>query len=134
MMARNKKLELDSDVRGIWWTADKRFAVYRRRKPINPMEATVDFKIKQVYSIHSFEHYDGPREYPQLAPEVGRVESYKEAFPWLGKYTGEGSFEAGNPERTTAKPMGGTRKIEEAWTVLADVFGEELEAGETEQG
>lgn len=123
-MARNNKLELDSSGIGTWSTADGRFSIVRRSIPINPMEATSDFKIRIEYSIHSFEDYDGPTQYPQLAPEIGRIDTFKEAFPWLGEYTGEGSFELGNPSLLTAKPMGGNQKIEETMNVLEDVFCE----------
>jgi len=111
-MARNRKLELDSVGIGRWMTADGRFGVLKRRRPINPMEATSDFKIQVEYSIHSFEEYDGPREFLELAPEVGRVQVFREVFPWLGEYTGEGSFEKGDPQLTAAKPMGGSPKTE----------------------
>jgi len=120
-MPRNKKLELDNIAPGKWLTADGRFGVFRRFKAINPMEVTSDFKVGKEYSIHSFEEYNGPREYLELAPEVGRVENYREIFPWLGQHTGEGSFELGDPDRVTAKPMG-ARRVEEAMIVLTDVF------------
>lgn len=122
-MARNSKLELDGVAPGKWMTSDGRFAVLKRNIPINPMEATADFKIQIEYSIHSFEDYNGPKQFIELAPEIGRIQSFKEAFPWLGQYTGEGSFEKGDPGRVTAKPMGGSKGVEEALQVLEDIFG-----------
>lgn len=112
-MARNKRLELTYVGLGKWFTSDGRFAVLKQMRPIDPMLATMRWKIQYVYSIRSFVDYNGPREWPELAPEIGRVGVYKDVFPWLGKYTGEGSFEMGNPERIEAKPMGGNR-IQEA--------------------
>jgi hypothetical protein len=50
------------------------------------------------------------REYMQIAPEIGRVESFKEVFPWLGRHTGEGSFDTEDIERT--KPRGMAEDID----------------------
>jgi len=133
-MARNSKLELDAVGLGRWMTADGRFGVFKRNKAINPMEATVDFKIKPEYSIHSFEDYNGPKQFIELAPEVGRVDTFNQVFPWIGQYTGEGSFEKGVPDRVTAKPMGGSRKVEEALEFLSDVFTQELTEEEWKLG
>lgn len=119
-MPRNKRLELNHVAPGVWFTTDKRFAVVRRLKPIKPLEVTADFKISKEFSIRSFVGYDGPREYPQLAPEVGVVETFREVFPWLGKYTGEGSFVAGDPGQT--KPLAvGERRQNESVDVFADL-------------
>lgn len=133
-MARNKKLELDSVGIGKWMTSDGRFAVVRRLTAINPMEVSFDLaskkdekiwkKIKLEYSIHSFEDYNGPKEFMELAPEVGRVSSFNQAYPWLGQYTGEGSFEKDNPELITAKTPGVKNGIVEAVEVLSEVFGD----------
>lgn len=109
-MARNKNLELDNVGSGRWLTADGRFGVFRRVKAINPMEATFNFKIKKEYSIHSFVDYDGPKEWIQLAPEIGRVDTFGQVYPFLGEYTEEGSFEKGEPAVAQAKPLGGARK------------------------
>jgi hypothetical protein len=117
-MPRNLKLELNNVGPGRWLTSDGRFGVFKRMMPINPWLVTYNWKIKFEYSIHDFRDYNGPREYIELAPEVGRVGVYREVFPWLGKFTGEGSFEFGNPDRVTAK----NGKVEEvAWRV----FGKE---------
>lgn len=125
-MARNKKLELNNVSSGVWFTTDGRFAVVRRRQPINPMEATVDFKITNEFSIRSFEGYDGPREYPQLAPEVGSVGTFREVFPWLGEYTGEGSFVVGDPGQSAPLPVGG-RRLGEALAIRGALLGESQE-------
>ena len=45
-MSRNNKLELDNVGIGKWMTSDGRFGVFRRLMPINPMEVTLNFKIK----------------------------------------------------------------------------------------
>ena len=108
-MARNKKLELNNVAPGRWVTSDGRFAVLKIAKPINPMLVTDQWKIAYEFSIRSFEGYDGLRGFPELAPEIGRVDVYRKVFPWLGQYTGEGSFDVGNPEQMEAKPLGGSR-------------------------
>ena len=131
-MARNKKLELNNVASGVWFTTDGRFAVVRRRQPINPMEATVDFKITNEFSIRSFEGYDGPRNYPQLAPEVGSVSTFKEVFPWLGEYTGEGSFVVGEPMQAEPLPLGG-RRLREAVEIRVQLLGEAQEFLTTEK-
>lgn len=106
-MARNGKLSLEHYGPGRWKTVDGRFVVLRQLEPINPMLVTSSWKIKNVYSIRDLREYDGPREFPEFAPEVGLVGSYREVYPWLGKFTGEGSFEIGNPDRVEAKTSGG---------------------------
>ena len=122
-MARNKKLELNSVSSGVWFTTDGRFAVVRQRKPINPMLVTNDFKIANEFSIRSFEGYDGPKEYPQLAPEIGKVDVFKEVFPWLGEFTGEGSFVVGDPVHSKPLPLGG-RRVQEDFDVRGELLGE----------
>jgi len=121
-MARNRKLELENIGSGRWQTSDGRFAILRRRVPIDPLGVGEKWKVKSEYSIHDFRDYDGPRNFIELAPEIGRVDSFREAFPWLGQFTGEGSFELGNPERTEAKPVGGSRKIQETRDFLCMIF------------
>lgn len=122
-MARNKKLELNSVSSGVWFTTDGRFAVVRRRKPINPMLVTNDFKVANEFSIRSFEAYDGPREYPQLAPEIGKVGAFREVFPWLGEFTSEGSFVAGDPAHGKPLPLGG-RRVQEDFDVRGELLVE----------
>ena len=97
---RNKALELNNIGTGKWITTDKRFGVVMRKYPINAMTPSFNFKIKRVYEIKSFEDYNGPREFPELAPTIGRVDVYRKVFPWLGVYTGEGSFKKGDPAVT----------------------------------
>jgi hypothetical protein len=123
-MARNRKLELNNVGSGRWETADGRFGILQRLMPINPMEVTSDFKINKEYSIHSFEDYKGPRSFIELAPEIGRVSVYREVFPWLGAYTGEGSFVLGHPELMEPKPMGRSKQVEEILNFLDDVLVE----------
>lgn len=106
-MARNAKLALEYVRRGVWRTVDGRFFVLKEMVPADPMLVTSQWKIAYRYSIRDFRDYDGPTEYPELAPEVGVVGAYREVYPWLGRFTGEGSFEVGNPGREEAKVPGG---------------------------
>jgi hypothetical protein len=105
---RNKKLELENIAPGCWRTADRRFAIIREVLPTDPMRVTQDWKIRQSYAIYDLRAYDGPIEYPQFAPRVGMVQTHREIYPWLGKFTGEGSFERGNPDLVKPKAPGGT--------------------------
>lgn len=105
-MARNRNLSLEYVGYGRWKTMDGRFMILRQAVPINPMEITSNWKIATEYSIRDFREYDGPADFPQLAPQVGVVGTYGEVYPWLGKFTGEGSFELGNPNRIRAKVPG----------------------------
>ena len=115
---------------GRWMTSDGRFGVFRRVIATTPMEVTGKWKTEMAYSIHDFRGYNGPKEFIELAPEVGRVSSYREAFPWLGEYTGEGSFEVGVPGRAEPKPVGGVRKVQEASEILQIVFQDALVLGD----
>lgn len=98
---RNKKLELEYSGPGKWKTSDGRFAVVKRMLADEPWKVTENWKIRFEYSIHNLVGYKGPFEFVELAPEVGRVQAQKDVFPWLGRFTGEGSFELGNPEKMT---------------------------------
>jgi hypothetical protein len=106
-------------------TTDGRFGVFKRSVPIDPMVVTEKWKIGTEYSIHDFRDYAGPKEFIELAPEVGRVKAYKEVFPWLGVFTGEGSFELGNLGRREPKSMG--KKVQEVKDFLAVVLCEDID-------
>jgi hypothetical protein len=121
-MPRNKRLELNNVGSGKWVTSDGRFAVVRRQKPVDVTRLTANWKPETEYSIRSFEDYDGPQQYAELAPEVAVVQTFKEVYPWLGEHTGEGSFERGDPEKKEAKPIGGKR-IQEARDLRAELLG-----------
>lgn len=129
-MARNKKLELEYQSSGKWKTADGRFAIVKRAVADEPWKVTENWKIKYEYSIHDLREYGGPMEFPEFAREIGRVQRQTDVFPWLGKYTGEGSFELGNPDLT--KPRTGGNGVSESGdpgelaVMLGSVFGEEL--------
>lgn len=109
-MSRNHKLEIEYVAPRKWKTADGRFGVFKMLKPINPMMVTEIWKnkIQYVYSIRDLRLFDMPGNFYELASEIGRVNRFSDIFPWLGKYTGEGSFDRDNVEQVM--PKGGTKK------------------------
>jgi len=115
---RNRKLELEYVCPGRWKTIDGRFVILKKIAPINPMEVTEKWKIRNEYSIRNMVGYDGPFDFPEFAPEVGVVDVYREVFPWLGKYTGEGSFEVGNPDRVKPK---GLSESDDGWRLDIEI-------------
>ena len=102
-MARNRKLELNSIGRGRWMTSDRRFGVVRTKIPIEQMDASGDWQINYRYSIRDLNGESFLVEYMELAKEIGNLERFKDVFPWLGRYTGEGSFDTDDPERSVPK-------------------------------
>lgn len=108
-MPRNHRLEIEYVAPRKWRTADGRFGVFKMLKPINPMMVTEIWKnkIKYIYSIRDLRSFDIENFY-ELAPEIGRVDKFSDVFPWLGRYTGEGSFDRDNVEQTL--PKGGPKK------------------------
>ncbi len=100
-MPRNNKLELDNVSPRKWITADGRFGVVQMRRPMKKFYTTEVFskKVEYVYSIRDLSTFDGPENFYELAPEIGQVETFGEVFPWLGRYTGEGSFDTNDPAR-----------------------------------
>lgn len=99
---RNKGLELNNIYPGRWLTTDGRFGIFKRALAVNDPYITEKWKIKLVYSIHDLRDWNGPKEFMELATEIGRVDTYAQIYPWLGQYTGEGSFENGNPEKVVS--------------------------------
>jgi len=111
-MPRNKRLELEYVSPNKWRTADSRFGIIKLRKPINPMQASVDFKIKYYYSIRDLRDFEMLEDgYYILANEIGRVDTYAEVFPWLGKYTGEGSFDTEDVNQITPRKASGINEL-----------------------
>lgn len=112
-MARNKKLELKNVGSGRWLTTDGRFGIMKRPSSMRTDWPMDKWKIEHEYSIHMMDDTGVPPQFFELAPEVGRVKAQKDIFPWLGQFTGEGSFEIGNPGKVVAKVpgvMSGKRK------------------------
>ena len=115
-MPRNNKLELENVGPRKWITADGRFGVVQMLKPIPPGYYTTEVykrKVEYVYTIRDLAEFDGPENFYELAPEIGRVDKFSQVFPWLGKYTGEGSFDTEDVEKTT--PKNGTVKQVREW-------------------
>ena len=115
-MPRNKKLELENISPRKWKTVDGRFGVVKLLKPINPYLVTEvqKRKIEYVYSIRDLRSFDMPGTFYELAPELGKVDKFAGVFSWLGRYTGEGSFDTEDVERETPK----TGKLREWRDVL----------------
>ena len=113
-MPRNSKLELENVNQRKWKTVDGRFGVVQMLKPIPPGYTVEVYKrkVEYVYSIRNLDSFDGPENFYELAPEIGRVDKFNRIFPWLGQYTGEGSFDTEDVERSTPK-TGNARGVSE---------------------
>lgn len=96
-MPRNKNLELNYVGRGSWATTDGRFVIVRVPRKAAFESASYERQKKEYdYSIRDLRGYQGPKEFPLLAPELGRVRTYSQVYNWLV----DNADRPGGPQRT----------------------------------